>query len=158
MNVFCPVLLSGKYLPTKCAHRRVSGGQNIAPPVEWAEVPSGVKSFALSIIDRHPVANNWVHWFVVNIPAAVREIHEGASGIRDLLPPGSLEIRNSYGDIGYGGPNPPRGSGAHVYEITVYALSIGSTGLGPFATLDECLAGIRPHVVASANTAGTFEQ
>jgi len=158
MKLFCPVLLSGKYFPTKCARRGVKGGQNISPPLVWTDVPAGVQSFALSIVDLHPIANNWVHWLVANIPPTRREIAERASGIRDAMPPGALEFRNSFGDIGYGGPQPPRGSGAHIYEITIYALSLEAVSLGPYAPLEELLEKIRPHIVATAVTSGTFEQ
>ena len=115
-------------------------------------------SYAVSIIDRHPIAQNWVHWFVSNIPPVTREIKEHASGIRDKMPDGALEFRNSYGELGYGGPQPPRGTGAHLYEITVYALSLESVSLGPYATLTEILTHIRPHIIESAVTSGTFEQ
>lgn len=158
MKVICPALLSGKYLPTKCARRSVKGGQNVSPPITWTEVPAGVRSFALSVIDRHPNANDWVHWLVANIPPAVREIAEHASTIRDKMPPGAIEFRNSFGDLGYGGPQPPRGSGSHAYEITVYALTLESVPLGPFATLQEFLAHVRPNLVTSASTSGSFEQ
>ncbi|HSQ75094.1 MAG TPA: YbhB/YbcL family Raf kinase inhibitor-like protein [Bacteroidota bacterium] len=158
MKVFCPALLSGKYFPTKCARREVKGGQNVSPPLVWTDIPPGVMSFAISMVDRHPIANDWVHWLVANIPRETREIREGASRIRYAIPPGALEFRNSFGDMGYGGPQPPRGSGAHVYEITLYALSIEAIELGPYATLEELLEEISPHVVATAMTSGTFEQ
>ncbi len=158
MRVFCPALLSDKYLPTKCAHRAVKGGQNVSPAVEWTEAPGGVQSFAVSMIDRHPVAHNWVHWFVVNIPASARAIPESASGMHRGLPADSLELRNSYGENGYGGPKPPRGSGVHEYEITVHALDIPSLSLGPYATLAECTAAMHGHVLASACVIGTFQQ
>jgi Raf kinase inhibitor-like YbhB/YbcL family protein len=158
VRIFCPALLSGKYFPTKCARRSVRGGQNASPPITWTEVPAGVRSFALSIIDRNPAANNWVHWLVANIPPTVREIAEHVSTIRDKMPPGAIEFRNSFGDIGYGGPQPPRGTGPHVYEITVYALTLESVSLGPFATIEEFLTHIRQHLLTSASTPGSFEQ
>jgi Raf kinase inhibitor-like YbhB/YbcL family protein len=158
MRVLCPALLSGKYLPTKCAHRNVKGGQNVSPGVEWTDVPPGTKSFVLSIIDRHPVANNWVHWQLVNIPPSVREIPERASGAFRVLPAECMELRNSYGENGYGGPNPPRGTGAHEYEITVHALDLPVLSLGPFATLTECLAAMQGHVLTTASIFGTFQQ
>lgn len=158
MKVFCPALMSGKYFPTKCARREVKGGQNVSPPLVWTDIPRGVTSFAIAMVDRHPNANDWVHWLVANIPPATREIRERASRVRDEMPPGALEFRNSFGDIGYGGPQPPRGSGAHVYEITLYALSIEAIELGPYATLEELLEEIRPHIVTTAVTSGTFEQ
>jgi hypothetical protein len=158
MKVFCPVLLSGKFFPTKCANRGVKGGQNISPPLAWTDVPDGVLSFAISVIDHHPVANEWVHWFVVNIPPIVRELSERASNVSTYMPEGSLELRNSFGKQGWGGPEPPRGSGTHPYECTVYALSVADLELGPFASREEVLKAIAPRLIARASVTGYFEQ
>jgi len=158
MKVHCPVLLSGKYFPTKCAYRGVQGGQNVSPAVGWSDVPTGTQSFVLTIIDRHPIANNWIHWNVINIPPTVREITEQATGLHRGLPPGSMELRNSYGENGYGGPNPPRGSGSHNYEITVQALDIPTLPVGPYATLSECAEAMRGHILSAGSVTGTFEQ
>ena len=158
MRVLCPALLSGKYFPTKYAYRSVKGGQNISPCVEWTDVPVGTKSFVLSIIDRHPAAKNWVHWHLINIPASVREIPERASGAYRSLPVESMELRNSYGENGYGGPNPPQGTGVHEYEIAVHALDIPTLSLGPFSTVAEGLAAMYGHVLATGSIIGTFQQ
>jgi len=83
-----------------------AGGKNISFPVNWKNVPAGAKSFALSIVDPHPVAQNWVHWLVINIPKEVTTIEESASGKN--MPSGSIELKNSFGEIGYGGPQPQK--------------------------------------------------
>src|SRR5512138_1509400 len=46
-----------------------AGGKNVSIPLAWKNAPAGTKSFAVSIVDPHPVANNWVHWLVINLPA-----------------------------------------------------------------------------------------
>jgi Raf kinase inhibitor-like YbhB/YbcL family protein len=158
MRVICPALLSGKYFPTRCAHRAVKGGQNISPPVGWTDVPPRTQSFVLTIIDRHPVAKNWVHWCVINIPASSREIEEHSSGQVRVLPGDSVELRNSYGESCYGGPNPPRGTGPHEYEIAVHALDLPMLSVGPFATQKEVAAAIHGHIIATGSVVGTFEQ
>jgi Raf kinase inhibitor-like YbhB/YbcL family protein len=158
MKIFCPALLSGKFFPTKCASRGVKGGQNVSPPLIWTEVPSEAKSFAVLVIDRHPMANNWVHWAVIDLPPIIRGLNERASEVHNEMPEGCLELRNSFGEQGWGGPLPPRGSGAHPYECTVYALSEPKLELGPFATLDEYMTAIAPHLIDSASTVGFFEQ
>ena len=56
-----------------------AGGKNISVPLSWKNVPPGTKSFALSMVDPHPVAQNWVHWLVINIPANATSLEEGAS-------------------------------------------------------------------------------
>ncbi len=35
-----------------------AGGKNISVPLAWRNAPSGTKSFALSMVDPHPVAQN----------------------------------------------------------------------------------------------------
>src|SRR5512147_1871949 len=86
-----------------------AGGKNISIPLAWKNPPAGTKSYALSMVDPHPVAQNWVHWLVIDIPATVSSIDEGAS--RKKMPPGSAELKNSFGETGYGGPQPPKGTG-----------------------------------------------
>ena len=66
-----------------------AGGKNISIPLTWKNVPPGTKSFALSIVDPHPVAQNWVHWFVINIPPQVSSLEEGA--LKKKMPSGSVE-------------------------------------------------------------------
>ena len=90
---------------------RAAGGQNRSLPFQWHDAPEGTRSFALSIVDPHPVANNWVHWLVIDIPAETGELRGGASGRE--MPPGARELRNGFGQAGYGGPQPPPGSGDH---------------------------------------------
>ena len=97
------------------------GGKNISPCLRWENAPEGTKSFVLTCIDPHPVANYWVHWMVINIPANVSEIPLDASNKK--MPPGSVEMNNSYGFKGYGGPQPPDGTGAHPYIFSIYALN-----------------------------------
>src|SRR5512147_1526193 len=72
-----------------------AGGKNISAPLAWKNVPSGTKSFALSMVVHHPVAQNCVHWLVINIPANMTSLEEGAS--RKKMPPGSAELKNSFG-------------------------------------------------------------
>lgn len=103
----------GKPMPARFAMRAVDGGQNISPALSWKNAPAGTKSMAVTCIDIHPVAHKWVHWMVINIPVGCTGFPEGASPGK--LPRGSKELDNSYGENGYGGPQPPKGSGVHNY-------------------------------------------
>ena len=51
-----------------------AGGKNISLPLAWTGTPSDTKSFALSMVDPHPIARNWVHWLVVNLPGNVHAL------------------------------------------------------------------------------------
>ena len=133
------------------------GGKNISPGFSWEEPPVTTKSFALSIIDPHPVARNWVHWIVIDIPFRLREIAEGASRAR-ALPAECHELKNSYRETGYGGPEPPKGSGVHPYVTTLYALNVPSLVLKTDSTLSEFLRALEGKVIAETTVTGTFEQ
>lgn len=158
MRVHSPALSNTRYLPTKFATTGVRGGENVSIPVRWEDAPEGTMSFALSIIDHHPVAHNWVHWFVVNIPSSSRELSERASLDKKAMPAGSIELRNTSGEFGYGGPQPPKGSGPHEYVVTVFALSSGSLPLTSSSSLLDFDAATKGKVLASASVIGVFEQ
>ncbi len=156
MRIVSSAFQDGKSIPTKFAHQGIPGGKNISLPLQWSDSPPDAGSYALSIIDPHPVANNWVHWLVINIPPSCTSLSEGASG--RSMPPGVKELRNSYGETGYGGPQPPRGTGPHPYEVTVYALSEGTLELSENTTIGAFLRAIESKILASAKTTGIFER
>jgi Raf kinase inhibitor-like YbhB/YbcL family protein len=133
-----------------------AGGKNVSVPLAWKNAPEGTRSFALSIIDPHPVARNWVHWFVINIPKDVSSLEEGASGKK--MPPGAVELRNSFGSAGYGGPQPPRGTGDHPYVVTLYALSVEKIDLGAATPLPAFQKALEGKVLGSAKMTGFFSQ
>jgi Raf kinase inhibitor-like YbhB/YbcL family protein len=131
-----------------------AGGKNISVPLSWKNIPQGTKSFALSMVDPHPVAKNWVHWFVINIPANVTFIAEGASGKK--MPPGAVELASSYGDVGYGGPQPPVGTGDHPYVFTLYALSVEKLNLGTSTSLSAFNRALEGNILGSATLTGKY--
>lgn len=146
----------GKTIPAKYAYKGVSGGKNVSPHLSWSDVPPDVKSFALSMVDPHPVARNWVHWLVINIPTKETELVEGASGKK--MPPNSRELYNSYGELGYGGPQPPKGSGPHPYVITVYALNVEKLNLNINTNLETFTNILESKIITTAKITGIFER
>jgi Raf kinase inhibitor-like YbhB/YbcL family protein len=119
-------------------------GQNVSPALSWSNPPEGTKSFALMVHDPDAPtggAGIW-HWVVVNIPAPVHSIEEGA-GTADgaKLPTGSRQITNDYAGItnspGWGGPCPPKGHGSHHYNFTIYALKVEKLDLPANATSSQ---------------------
>lgn len=131
-----------------------AGGKNLSISLSWKNAPPGTKSFALSMIDPHPIARNWVHWLVINIPAQVTSLEEGASGKK--MPPGAIELRNSFGDIGYGGPQPPPGTGDHPYVTTIYALNVERIELKVNTTLAEFKKALEGKVIEQASVTGKY--
>ncbi len=131
-----------------------AGGQNVSIPLTWENPPAGTRSFALSMVDPHPVAHNWVHWLVIDLPPNVNSLPAGASGKK--MPPGAVELRNSFGDQSYGGPQPPKGSGDHPYVITIYALSVPKLDLGKNTSLTAFKEALAGKVLAQASITGYY--
>ncbi len=131
-----------------------AGGQNVSLPLSWSGAPARTKSFALSMVDPHPVARNWVHWLVIDLPPEAASLPEGASGRQ--MPKGALELKNSFGELGYGGPQPPRGSGDHPYVITLYALSASKLELRADTNLAGFKQALEGKVLATATITGYF--
>lgn len=144
-------------MPAKYANKGVAGGMNISPPFWWSGAPEGTKSFALAMVDHHPVANEFIHWLVIDIPTNVTSVNESVSGTA-RMPAGSKELLTSYRTPGYGGPRPPAGTGDHPYETTIYALNVEKLGLAPDTTLMQFLSAINGKTLAKANLTGYFSQ
>ncbi len=153
MELTSPAFKDGSKIPVKFVMPG-AGGKNVSIPLTWKNAPPGTKSFALSMVDPHPVARNWVHWFAINIPRDVTSIEEGAS--RKKMPPGSLELKNSFGDAGYGGPQPPKGSGDHPYVTTLYALSTEKIDLPVNTSLSAFKKALDGKILEQASLTGMF--
>ncbi|MCP3966875.1 MAG: YbhB/YbcL family Raf kinase inhibitor-like protein [Lentisphaerae bacterium] len=113
------------WIPEKCAR----AGGNVSPELHWENAPRGTKSFVLAVIDVNPVAQRWVHWMVINIPASYSRLSEGAS--YQNMPPGSRQLKNSWEQDTWNGPQPPPKTGVHIYVFTLYALNVDKIKLQP---------------------------
>lgn len=153
-TVSSPAFENGGLIPAEYATTQVSGGSNISIPYEWRNAPAGTKSFALVLVDHAPVAHEWVHWMVYDIPASSTALPRGASP--SGLPEGAKELKNTAGREGYGGPQPPPGTGKHPYEATVYALDAPSLELSASATRQDLDAAMSGHVLGQASVTGMF--
>jgi len=92
-------------------------GANTSPSLVIEDVPRDAKSLALIIDDPDAtMARTFTHWLIWNIPPETTELREGE------VPRGAVQGRNDFGDEGYGGPCPPRGSKPHRYMFKLYAL------------------------------------
>ncbi len=156
MKITSSAFQESQTIPTKYADQMVNGGKNISLPFSWIDIPPATTSFALSIIDPHPVAKNWIHWFVINIPNTVTELAEGAS--QRSMPEGAKELLNTDNKIGYGGPAPPKGSGAHPYITTIYALNVDKLPLPEKTTLTEFNKALEGKIISTAALTGIYER
>ncbi len=131
-----------------------AGGKNLSLPLKWSGTPAGTQSFALSIVDPHPVARNWVHWLVINLPADTSALEEGVSGKK--MPPGAAELHNSWGKPGYGGPQPPPGTGDHPYVVSLYALKVPKLDLKPGTDLTGFQRALEGNILGTAKITGYY--
>ena len=131
-----------------------AGGQNVSVPLTWSNAPAGTQSFALAMVDPHPIARNWVHWLVIDLPKDATSLPQGASGKQ--MPKGAVELQNSFGRPGYGGPQPPPGSGDHPYVFTLYALSVPRVEPGKNTSLAAFKQALEGKTLATATLTGYF--
>jgi len=117
---------------------------NVSPHLAWSDLPSGTESLALTMIDIHPVARGYVHWFVDGIPPVDGEFGTGVGGQvpvgRELTP--------------YAGPFPP--SGTHEYVITLYALDSSAPSVSARTSATDFPRLVRGHVLDTATLTGSF--
>jgi Raf kinase inhibitor-like YbhB/YbcL family protein len=132
-------------------------GGDTSPPLSWSGVPSGTKSFALILDDPDapdPAApkRTYVHWVLLDIPASVTELAEGAAATG--LPPGTATGKNDWGKTTYGGPCPP--IGRHRYFHKLYALDV-TLGLSN-PTKADLLAAMNGHILGESEIIGTYQK
>jgi hypothetical protein len=131
-------------------------GADSHPALSWSGVPQEAKSLALVCDDPDAPRGTWVHWVLYDVPASVSALSEGvAKSARH--PVGGTHGRTDYGELGWGGPAPPRGHGVHHYEFRLYALDT-MLGLAPGATKAELEGAMRGHVLAEAKLIGTYRR
>ncbi|WP_336367747.1 YbhB/YbcL family Raf kinase inhibitor-like protein [Marinobacter sp. C2H3] len=169
-------------------------GPNRNPELVWDDAPEGTRSFVVMMFDPDvpSVADDvnqegkvvskslprvdFFHWLLVDIPASVHRIPEGADsdgvtpkgksggptrlGVRGInnytqFLAGNPDMAGTY--AGYDGPCPPWNDELlHHYHYEVHALDVESLGLtGEFdgAAVRDAMAG---HVLASARVTGTY--
>ncbi len=155
MELSSPAYRDGETMPARFATVNVTGGTGVSIPLSWSDAPPDTRSFALALIDIHPVAHGWVHWLVTDVPADAHALGEGASRTGGM-PPGAVEHANTGGPRGYGGPQPPVGSGVHDYVAHLYALDVPGLALGPEASWEAVRAAMSGHLLATATLVGRF--
>ena len=103
-------------------------GDNVSPELRWTNVPTGTKSFAVTVYDPDaPTGSGWWHWVIFNIPPDITTLVADAGKPDGLgAPQLSTQSMTDFGQPGYGGPCPPPGHKPHRYIFTVHALKVDS--------------------------------
>ncbi len=135
----------GEVIPLRYA----ATGTNELPPLEIDEAPPGTRSLVVLIEDPgSPLGNEVTHWLAWNIPPETH--HLDATHV----PEGTRLGTDTFGKIGYTGPNPPEGR--HHYRMRVLALDteLELAAGANRADLDHAIAG---HILDEAWLTGIFE-
>ena len=151
MKIVSPAFADGAPVPVE----HTCEGNGSSPGLAWSEVPVSTRSFALVCDDPDAPRGTWVHWLLFNLPADAVELAPAVPPAPEL-PAGARQGINDSGNVGYGGPCPPRGR-PHRYFFRLYALDC-TLNLAPGVKrpdLDQAMAG---HVLADATLMGTFQR
>jgi Raf kinase inhibitor-like YbhB/YbcL family protein len=130
-------------------------GQDISPPLEWGEPPSGTQAFALIMDDPDAPMGVFTHWVIFNIAPDSRQLVE-AIPAQGQLPDGAWQGKNGFGRTGYGGPCPPAGP-QHHYQFTLYALD-QPLDLKAGTPKEQLLSAMQGHVLAQGQLTGTCQR
>ena len=130
-------------------------GKDLAPALQWREVPAGAKSLVLIVDDPDapdPQAPKmtWVHEVMVDVPPTTTGLAQGHA-----LPAGARFGLNDWKKPAWGGPCPP--IGRHRYYFKLYAVD-GPLKLPAQPTKPEVLAAMQGHVVAETVLMGTYQK
>ncbi len=200
MKVKIPSWADGASIPEKFAFGKIPAegrfalSSNINPAIEWSDAPEGTKSYAIICHDPDVPSSgddvnqegktvpsdlprmDFYHWVLVNIPADITQIAEGADSA-SVTPKGKTPGQQAYGltginsytdwfagdaDMagnygGYDGPCPPwNDSILHHYHFTVYALDVEQLDLKGAFNGSDALAAFDDHVLAKASYVGTY--
>ncbi|MGB2986654.1 MAG: YbhB/YbcL family Raf kinase inhibitor-like protein [Phycisphaerae bacterium] len=139
--------------------RFTGDGEDVSPPLTWSGVPDGAKELALIMDDPDaPTPEPWVHWVIYKIPVDTSGLAASVAKTATLAAPaGALQGKNSFGNIGYGGPAPPRGHGVHHYHFKLYALDT-AMNLSSSLSKTQLLSAMKGHILAEGELVGTYQR
>jgi hypothetical protein len=129
-------------------------GANVSPPLEWESGPAGCESFAIICDDPDAPVGTWVHWVVYDIPGLVNRLAKAVPP-SEMLEDGTVQGKNDFRKIGYGGPCPPPGT--HRYYFKVYALD-ARLKLDPGATKAQLVRAMGGHILAQGELMGRYRR
>jgi Raf kinase inhibitor-like YbhB/YbcL family protein len=145
LQLASPAFAAGEIIPT----RHTADGADASVPLTIRGAPEGTRSFALVVEDPGAPGGLFVHWLVWNVPPETRALPPGVKAEQ------FLQGTNDYGRVGWGGPKPPRGDGAHRYVFRLHALDT-LLDVEPGARREALEAAMHGHGIESATLTGKY--
>jgi Raf kinase inhibitor-like YbhB/YbcL family protein len=130
-------------------------GDNLSPPLTWGGTPAQTRSFALVMDDPDVLLGAFTHWVVFDLDPTMSALGEGAQ-VAPQLPGSTIQGKNGFGKVGYGGPCPPRGR-PHHYRFTLYALD-DLLRLAPGSSKKQVLGAMKGHILEQTQLVGLFQR
>jgi hypothetical protein len=136
-KLWSPAIPANGWIPERFSYDDAGcHGANVSPPLDWANVPHGTRSFVITVFDpdERITGSGWWHWVVYDIPAGAHSLPLGVGsrgGAR--LANGAIQAHNDLDVTAYTGPCPEAGE-THRYVFTIYALKIPQLPVSPSAT------------------------
>jgi hypothetical protein len=154
MTVTTTAFTNGGTIPAKYAQLGCgAGAANTSPDLTWSGAPAATKSFVITIFDPDaPTGVGFWHWLLFNVPPTTTSLAAGAG----TNPPVGTSGLNDYGALGYGGPCPPTGDGAHHYHVIVSALDTMLSNMPANTTGAYLTFNMNGHVLAQGTYLGTY--
>lgn len=139
-----PAFRSGAAIPK----RFTCDGADVSPPLRWTAPPRRTRSLAL-VFEDMSTAPPFMHWLAWGL----------APRVRVLVPAARLTLqgRNDFGRLGYGGPCPLSGA-EHRYVFRLYALR-KPLKLAAGASARELDRALKPgNVLGRGSLVGTYKR
>jgi Raf kinase inhibitor-like YbhB/YbcL family protein len=122
-------------------------GEGLSPALSWSGIPAEATNLAVVVTDLS--ADGFVHWVVAGIDPGVTGLGEGEA------PAGGIQGSNGFGEVGWGGPCPPAGTGEHEYLVQLHALD-RDLGLAPGFDGEEAIPEIEASSIATVSVVGRY--
>ena len=163
LRLTSPAFDNDEPIPARYAY--APDGRSVSPPLRWEAPPEGTRQLALLVEDpdapypdRPREEGPWVHWILYSLSPGLTELPEGIETVpTPARPAGARQGVNSFGEIGWGGPQPPEDSPPHRYLFTIYALD-AMVDLPTGASRQQFLDAIEGHVLDKGRLVGTYER
>jgi len=145
MKLTSPAFATGTRIPDSYT----KFGADDQPELVISGVPESAVELAVICHDPDaPMPSGFTHWTLYGIPADMRQIPKNGE---HQFRPGP----NDFGDVGWGGPQPPDAHGPHHYFFWLYALDKAVDGA---PDRDGFLRDYAPHVLEQSRIVGVYER
>lgn len=145
IDLTSPAFDDGGIIP----ERHTKDGDDAFPPLRWTGVPANTAELALLVRDPDAPGGTFTHWIVANLDPGLTRLDAGE------LPELAVEGRNDFGDVGYGGPEPPAGDPPHRYVFQLLALR-QTSGLSHGASYQQFHDAIQGKELARGELVGRY--